>query len=113
MLAMVENTHPRPASREERRVQRIERFATGLPKCSSYDEFVGIMVARRHVLHLTQSDVDYLAGFADGHTSKLEQWQSRNGRVAGTKTMPRWIKALWSDDSALDDPNDRDYRRAP
>ena len=57
------------------------------------------MIAKRIERGLSQLELDAIAGFAEGHTAKLENWRSRTGRVAGAKTLPRWIGALWNDRS--------------
>lgn len=60
----------------------------------SYDGFVKAMVARRKQLGWSMGDLDDRAGFPDGYTQKLENWQSEHGRVAGHTAMTLWLQAL-------------------
>ncbi|MGH6753037.1 MAG: hypothetical protein ACREDP_12805 [Bradyrhizobium sp.] len=52
------------------------------------------MKRRRMELGLTVLQVDYLAGFAEGHTAKLESWNNRNGRGFGEISCCLWCQAL-------------------
>lgn len=61
---------------------------------TEYREFVEAMVSRRNDLGLSQLDVDAIAGFAEAHCGKLENWDTAWGRGMGSRTMPLWLGAL-------------------
>ena len=52
------------------------------------------MRRRREELDLTCEEVDYLAGFTGGHTSKLENWRTSNGRGFGEISARLWCEVL-------------------
>lgn len=53
------------------------------------------MKARREALGLTVLEVDALAGFPEGYTSKLENWQTeRHGRGCGKVSLDLWCQTL-------------------
>lgn len=81
--------------RRKKRAQRVAHHVaatTGL--ITTYDALVDYLIARRKALGLTQLELDERAGFQSGYTAKLENWRGRQGRVAGSVTMPLWFQAL-------------------
>lgn len=61
------------------------------------DEYATIakgMQRRRMELGLTVEQVDYLTGFASGHTAKLEAWDTPTGRGFGEVSCKLWCEAL-------------------
>lgn len=63
--------------------------------CRDYGALMAALVARRNELGYTQMDLDARAGLQEGHSSKLENWQSgRYGRGLGALTLPLVLEAL-------------------
>jgi hypothetical protein len=75
---------------------------------NTYDDLVPILVQRRKDLGLSQAQLDHIAGWTDGYTSKLELGQAKvkptskfpddeeksTARVAGKLMLPIWLQAL-------------------
>lgn len=54
-------------------------------------ELIETFKARRNALRLTVEDVDALAGFAPGYTTKLENPESTWGRAFGNVTLSQSV----------------------
>lgn len=56
----------------KRLVKRSGQLPVIIAEIHSYDELLSAVKSRRHALHLTQEQVDEIAGFHERYTSKLE-----------------------------------------
>ncbi len=59
-----------------------------------YPDLVKTLVERRHELGMSAMELDARAGWQEGYTSKLENWDKSYGRSIGRMLLPVWLEAL-------------------
>ncbi|MGN7770764.1 hypothetical protein [Phyllobacterium sp. 22552] len=59
-----------------------------------YPDLVKTLIQRRHELGMSSMELDARAGWQEGYTSKLENWEKDYGRSIGKMLLPVWLEAL-------------------
>jgi predicted transcriptional regulator len=59
-----------------------------------YPDIVKTLVERRLELGMSAMELDARAGWQEGYTSKLENWDKNYGRSFGRVLLPVWLEAL-------------------
>lgn len=60
----------------------------------SYRDLVDVLRARRKALGMSAIELDGRAGWSEGMTAKLENWEQGWGRGAGPIILPLWLQSL-------------------
>lgn len=59
-----------------------------------YSDMVDALVERRHEIGMSAVSLDARAGWQEGYTSKIENWQKPYGRGIGPVSLPLWLESL-------------------
>jgi hypothetical protein len=59
-----------------------------------YKDLVGALVERRHEIGMSAVSLDARAGWQEGYTSKIENWDKPYGRGIGPVSLPLWLESL-------------------
>ena len=59
-----------------------------------YADLVDALVERRHEVGMSAVALDARAGWQEGYTSKIENWQKPYGRGIGPVSLPLWLESL-------------------
>lgn len=76
------------------RAHTLEEVGESHAVVQSYRDLVEVLKDRRKAMRLTHLDLDARAGWSEGMTAKLENWDKGWGRGAGPKILPLWLESL-------------------